>query len=67
MSIVNRRNATLGWLTWLTAKRVAKKKARAIVPGTASFAFFFRMRFAVSQVTQPSMALRLFTMLMRPG
>jgi hypothetical protein len=35
------------------------------VPGTASFAFFFRTRFAVSQVSQPSMALRLFTMLMR--
>ena len=34
MSIVNRRNAVLGWLTWLTAKRVLKKKARQAVPGT---------------------------------
>ncbi|MBA2298109.1 MAG: hypothetical protein H0W14_08750 [Actinobacteria bacterium] len=34
MSIMNRRNAALGWLTWLTAKRVLKKKAKAVVPGT---------------------------------
>ncbi len=34
MSIVNRRNAVVGWLTWLTAKRVIKRKARAAVPGT---------------------------------
>ena len=34
MSIVNRRNAVLGWLTWLTAKRVLKKKAKEAVPGT---------------------------------
>ena len=34
MSIVNRRNAVLGWLTWLTAKRVLKQKAKAAVPGT---------------------------------
>ena len=34
MSIVNRRNAVLGWLTWLTAKRVVKKKAKQAVPGT---------------------------------
>jgi hypothetical protein len=34
MSIVNRRNAILGWLTWLTAKRVLKRKARQALPGT---------------------------------
>jgi hypothetical protein len=34
MSIVNRRNAVLGWLTWLTAKRLLKHKARQAVPGT---------------------------------
>ena len=34
MSIVNRRNAMLGWVTWLTAKRVLKKKAKDAVPGT---------------------------------
>ncbi len=34
MSIVNKRNAVLGWLTWLTAKRVLKKKAKQAVPGT---------------------------------
>ena len=32
MSIVNRRNAMLGWLTWMVGKRVAKKKARAAKP-----------------------------------
>ena len=31
---MNRRNAVLGWLTWLTAKRVLKKKAKDAVPGT---------------------------------
>ena len=34
MSIMNRRNAVLGWLTWLTAKRVLKKKAKDALPGT---------------------------------
>ena len=34
MSIFNRRNAVVGWLTWLTAKRVLKHKARTAVPGT---------------------------------
>ncbi len=34
MSIVNRRNAVMGWLTWLAAKRVLKKKAKEAVPGT---------------------------------
>jgi hypothetical protein len=33
MSIVNRRNAVLGWLTWLTAKSLLKHKARQAVPG----------------------------------
>jgi len=32
MSIVNKRNAVLGWLTWTVGKRVAKKKARAAKP-----------------------------------
>jgi hypothetical protein len=34
MAIFNRRNAMLGWLSWLVAKRVLKKKARDAVPGT---------------------------------
>jgi hypothetical protein len=34
MGIMNRRNAMLGWATWQVGKRVAKKKAKAIVPGT---------------------------------
>ena len=28
MSIVNRRNAVLGWATWQVTKHVARKKAR---------------------------------------
>ena len=34
MGIINRRNAVTGWLTWIVAKRVLKKKARDAVPGT---------------------------------
>ena len=34
MGIFNRRNAVLGWLSWLVAKRVLRKKARETVPGT---------------------------------
>ena len=34
MSIFNRRNAVTGWLTWIVAKRVLKKKAKDVVPGT---------------------------------
>ena len=34
MSIFNRRNAVTGWLAWIVAKRVLKKKARDAVPGT---------------------------------
>jgi hypothetical protein len=32
MSIVNRRNAMLGWLTWKAGKRIAARKARSAVP-----------------------------------
>jgi hypothetical protein len=32
MSIVNRRNAVIGWATWTTVKRVAAMKARRAVP-----------------------------------
>ena len=34
MAIFNRRNAFLGWLSWIVAKRVIRKKAREAVPGT---------------------------------
>ena len=34
MSIFNRRNAVMGWLSWLVAKRVLRKKAKDAVPGT---------------------------------
>jgi hypothetical protein len=33
MGLVNKRNAILGWTVWKVGKRVAKKKARAAVPG----------------------------------
>ena len=32
MSIVNRRNAMIGWLAWTAGKRMAKRKAKAVVP-----------------------------------
>ena len=32
MGIVNRRNAVVGWLTLVVAKRVVKKKAKDAVP-----------------------------------
>ncbi len=36
MSIVNRRNAMIGWATWTTAKRVAAMKAKRAAPGRES-------------------------------
>lgn len=33
MSIINRRNAVLGWAVWQTAKRTATFKARKKLPG----------------------------------
>ena len=38
MGIINRRNAVLGWSVWQVAKRVGKKKARDVVPGTGDHA-----------------------------
>jgi hypothetical protein len=32
MSIINRRNALVGWLAWNVAKRVIARKARQAVP-----------------------------------
>jgi hypothetical protein len=32
MSIVNRRNAVLGWATWAVGKRLIAKKAKAVIP-----------------------------------
>jgi hypothetical protein len=32
MSIVNRRNAVLGWGVWKLGKRAAKRKAKSAVP-----------------------------------
>jgi hypothetical protein len=36
MSIFNRRNAVVGWLSWLAAKHVLKRTARDAVPGTVA-------------------------------
>jgi hypothetical protein len=30
--VFNRRNAAVGWLTWMVGKRVLKKKAKGAVP-----------------------------------
>ena len=38
MGIVNRRNAVMGWAVWKVAKRVGKRKARDVVPGTGDYA-----------------------------
>jgi hypothetical protein len=35
MGIVNKRNAALGWLTWLAGKRWLRRKARRAVPVAA--------------------------------
>lgn len=35
MGLMNKRNAILGWTVWQLGKRVAKKKAKAAVPGRA--------------------------------
>jgi hypothetical protein len=33
MSVLNKRNAVLGWSVWQVSKRVAKRKAKQAVPG----------------------------------
>jgi ABC-type Co2+ transport system permease subunit len=38
MTIVNRRNAVLGWAVWQVAKRTGKQKARQAVPGRGDYA-----------------------------
>ena len=35
MTIVNRRNAVLGWLTWSVGKRVVAKKAKGVMPSSS--------------------------------
>jgi hypothetical protein len=32
MSIINRRNAVIGWATWSVGKRLVKRKARSVLP-----------------------------------
>jgi hypothetical protein len=32
MSVINRRNAVMGWAVWSVAKRVGKRKARSATP-----------------------------------
>ena len=32
MGVFNRRNAAVGWMTWVVGKRVLKKKAKSAVP-----------------------------------
>jgi hypothetical protein len=33
MSVLNKRNAVLGWSVWQVSKRVAKRKAKQAAPG----------------------------------
>jgi hypothetical protein len=33
MSMINKRNAVLGWTVWQVGKRAAKRKAKSAVPG----------------------------------
>jgi hypothetical protein len=32
VGVFNRRNAAVGWMTWVVGKRVLKKKAKSAVP-----------------------------------
>jgi hypothetical protein len=32
VGIFNRRNAAVGWVTWLVGKRIVKRKVRGVVP-----------------------------------
>jgi hypothetical protein len=32
MGIFNRRNAAVGWVTWMLGKRLVKRKAKNVVP-----------------------------------
>jgi hypothetical protein len=32
MSVINKRNAVMGWAVWKVAKRAGKKKARDVTP-----------------------------------
>ncbi len=34
MGIMKKRNAVLGWAVWKVGKRIVKRKAKAVVPGT---------------------------------
>ena len=36
MGVFNRRNAAVGWVTWMVGKRVLKKKAKDAVPSIDS-------------------------------
>jgi hypothetical protein len=38
MSIINRRNAILGWGVWMALKAYARQKAKAAVPGRGDHA-----------------------------
>jgi hypothetical protein len=32
MSVINKRNAVVGWAAWMVAKRAMKQKAHSVVP-----------------------------------
>ena len=38
MGVMKKRNALLGWAVWKVGKRMIKRKAKAVVPGTGGSA-----------------------------
>ena len=38
MTMLNRRNAVLGWMVWSAFKQIGKQKARKAVPGKGDYA-----------------------------
>jgi hypothetical protein len=34
MTVINKRNAVVGWAAWMVAKRALKQKALSVVPGS---------------------------------
>lgn len=48
MSILNKRNAVLGWITWQVAKRVGKRKVKQAAPSRHDDSGFPKKRAIVS-------------------
>jgi ABC-type Co2+ transport system permease subunit len=57
MTIVNRRNAVVGWTVWKAAKFVGKRKARQAVPGSGDYAGLNKSALATIAAAAASIAL----------